>query len=411
MFVLMWFCWGSSSLAFLRDRPFDAHDVSTWNQGSGGFPENDKITLGRSDKTIHRAGCGYYSASYMLVKTGALNPLRQSPIDVVKLSNSLNNTDMGTDWHFGYKNIGYFDPDLECSGYYIDISGMSLSEQLAYVKGKYYDGNFVIICLVADGVTRGHYIFVDGYDGDDMVIGDSGFTGIRWSTTYGNAPTRMKYLMLFTSKSGKKPANLPSIYSDDVLKNTGTIGSGGDSGGNNGGNDGNSGGLTKEEKEAYIRVVNEWELPGMTRTDTFTAPACDVVFGDSLNVTEEDTIATIKDTKESSTEDRFIGGLYVVVDIIGLGLVLYGVLFLAAFAVDRSNTVFDVSVIAVITLGRCRLWDCEGEIGTKKVVDGVTYLSAVGVGIRVVVLELVGAFLISGIVPWLVSRMVHMIVG
>lgn len=370
--------------AYDKNKAFSATDVSTWNQGDTGFPDtdgvslNNKITLGTSGKTIHRAGCGYYALSYMLVKTGSLNPSSQSPIDIVKKANSGNNTDSGG-WHFNFSNVGIFDSDLECTDKYVDISGMSLGEQKAYVKGKYYDGYFVIICL-GSSQTSGHYVFVDGYQGDDIVIGDSGFEGTKWSDNYANTGGYMKYLMLFKSKSGKKPESLPSIYSDVVLNN----------------NESSQNGMTPTEIQTYERLVDEWELNGMPTRHYLGEIQCEVPMPGELSSQEQVTVSDIRERVSDEKEEKWLSLLQIIVSVAGVLSLLYSVLLVMAYAFDKANIVFEISMIKLLTFGKYTIQEKDDlYIGEEKKVDGGLYLSKKAFFLRVLVLFLIGIVLIE----------------
>lgn len=200
--------------AYDTSKEFDAHDISTWQQDEDGFPENTTLTLGTSSKTVSQAGCGYYAVASMLVKAGTLDPEMQSPIDVVLTANSGDNTDCGG-WHFDMTKIDILDPDLECVDAYLTISGYSTEDYLAYIEQKYNEGYFIIVDVSAEGVTSGHYVFIDSFSDGEIYITDSKYEGIKWSDTYGQTETTVKYLHLFRSRSGKKCNELESVYAQD----------------------------------------------------------------------------------------------------------------------------------------------------------------------------------------------------
>ncbi len=368
--------------AFKRGKAFSQTDVSTWNQGSSGFPDkdgvsfNDKITLGYSKDTIHESGCGYYALSYMLLKTGAINPTTTTPIDIVKKANSGDNTDSGG-WHFNFSKVGLFDSDLTCTAKYLNVEGMSVSDQKTFVKGKYNDGYFVIICLRSND-TRGHYVFLDGYQGDDMIIGDSGFDGVKWSDYYGSNGGSMKYLMLFKSKSGKKPADLPSIYSDVILNNTSSDESKSDA-----------------EKVAYEKLVDEWELRGMSEKYFLKDIQCEIPMEGGLSSTEEDTVSYIKENIENDKGDKIVDFINKVISLIGLILMLYGVLMISAYTFDRSNIIFDFSLLRVISFGK---YTIATEEFKNTVVNGVLFISFGKLLRRVLFIEIIGIMLLQKVI-------------
>lgn len=385
----------STVSAFIRGKPFSQTDVSTWNQGSSAFLDtdgvsfNDKITLGTSPKTIHIAGCGYYALSFMLLKTGAINPKTTTPIDIIKKANSGDNTDV-EGWHFNFSHVGIFNSDLECTDMYVNMEGMSLAEQKTFVKGKYNDGYFVIIDLRSNVTPEGHYVFLDGYQGDDMVIGDSGCDGTKWSDTYGNNNGYMKYLMLFKSKSGKKPADLPSIYSDSMLNNSGS------STDPQAGGEGNQNGqMSDSEKVEYERLVSEWELRGMPEKYYLGDIQCEVPMEGSLTSTEENTVFCIKENIENDKESKVIALVNRVISVIGLLLMLYGILMISAYTFDRANIIFDFSLLKIISFGKYTIATDEFK---NTVVNGVLFISFGKLLKRVMLIEIIGILLLQKVI-------------
>lgn len=380
--------------AFKRGKTFSQIDVSTWNQGSKGFPDkdgvsfNDKITLGYSKDTIHESGCGYYALSYMLLKTGAINPKTTTPIDIVRKANNGDNTDSGG-WHFNFSKVGLFNSDLTCTDKYLNVEGMSVSEQKTFVKGKYNDGYFVIICLRSND-TSGHYVFLDGYQGDDMVIGDSGFDGIKWSDYYGSNGGSMKYLMLFKSKSGKKPADLPSIYSDVMLNNSGSS-----TNPQVGGEGEQNGQMSDGEKAVYERLVDEWELKGMPEKYYLKDIQCEIPMEGSLSSIDENTVSYIKENIENDNEDKVIAFISKVISLIGLILMLYGVLMISSYTFDKANIVFDFSLLRVISFGKYTIATDEFK---NTVVNGVLFISFGKLLRRVLFIEIVGIMLLQKVI-------------
>ena len=204
--------------AWDKSKPFNPKDVSSWNQTSEGFPENDSLTLGTSGKTVHRAGCGYFALSSVMVKCGYMDPEKETPIDLIKKANKGDVTEADSGgWHLDFNKVSYFNENLSCVNKQILLNDRTIDEALAYVKKQYLEGYFVLICVVSPGVTGGHYLFVDGYDEDgDMIITDSAFNGTKWSTTYGANPgTYIHYIVVLKDKT-KKCNKLPSVYDESA---------------------------------------------------------------------------------------------------------------------------------------------------------------------------------------------------
>lgn len=80
----------------------------------------------------------------------------------------------------------------------------------------------------------------------------------------------------------------------------------------------------------------------------------------------------------------------------GLVVVLYGLLLLVAYLFDSSNTLFDISMLGVITFGKYRLWyEDLGVEKNKKESDGKIYCTLGGIIWRIAILEAVGLFIAS----------------
>ena len=377
---------GKTVYGYDSSKEFKQEDVSTWNQGSHTFIDpsdgvswNDKIYLGTSTtRTIHQAGCGYYACSYMAVKNGSMNPKEKTPIDFVKWANSGDNTELA-DWHFNFSNITGFDPDLECITKQAAVPGNTTSEQLTYLKGKFYEeNNFIILCVVCAN-TDGHYIFIDGWNGDEISIGDSGLQGTKWSDHYGQCSTTITGMWLFKSKSGKKPSELPSIYSDQVLNN------GSDS-------------MTNSEVNLYKKIKDEWEIDGMPKKFLLSTPQCDLSNVPELSATEQSTVAYIRENIKADKSDKVWSFIQACISFAGLVLMLYGVLMVLAYIFDRSDLVFGISLLGLLTFGKYKAQDDNDYVlteGKEKKINGVTYLTKWGLFKRVLILEIIGGLLVT----------------
>lgn len=367
-------------------KEFKQEDVSTWNQGSNTFIDpsdgvswNDKIYLGTSTTTtIHQAGCGYYSCSYMMVKNGFMNPKEKTPIDFVRWANSGDNTELA-DWHFNFSKITDYDPDLECIQKQASLPSNNISENITYIKGKMMQEDFyVIVCLHCNCMSSQHYIFIDGFDGDDMVIGDSGFAGTKWSDHYGKCSNvYMSGLWLFKSKSGKKPSQQPSIYSDQVLS-------------------GNT--MTNSEVSLYKKIKDEWEIDGMPKKFLLSTPQCDLSDVPELSAKQQSTVAYIRENIKAEKEDKIWSFIQAVISFVGLILMLYGVLMVLAYIFDRSDLIFGLSLMGILTLGKYKVQDDNDYVlteGKEKKINGVTYLTKWALFKRVLILEIVGGLLVT----------------
>ena len=80
----------------------------------------------------------------------------------------------------------------------------------------------------------------------------------------------------------------------------------------------------------------------------------------------------------------------------GLVLMLYGILLILGYIFDSANTLVEISLLGVLTLGRYRLWGEDlGVERNKKSSDGKLYCTLGGILVRVAIIEGIGLFLVS----------------
>lgn len=204
---------GSSIYAYDGTKSFNATDISTWNQFGGAFPENATLRLANgTGGSISEYGSDYYSIASMLVKCGEMNPYSgKSPVDLIKKANSrgLWKDNYG---NFDVERIEELWDGVSLVESYVDLSGLSTEDALLVIKGKFYEGYLIQVCLSVEGYSNGNYIFVDGYENDEMVYTDSAFVGTRWSDFYGKNNTKIKYINIFESEYGLESYKIGSVY-------------------------------------------------------------------------------------------------------------------------------------------------------------------------------------------------------
>ena len=382
--------------AYDHTKPFDPKDVTTWTQGS--WAECHQIKLANGDgHTIARSACSYFATSYALVKAGLMDPTTgTAPIDFIKEVNKKGGWDAS--WgHFDVNKIGDYYPEVTCEEKYFGLqqSGMTRDEALAVCKNFYNEGKFVLICVRASGLTNGHYVFLDGYDENGMmIVGDSG----KPTTTlqlYLDHNVQILYCHVY-SIEGVKCNELASIYSENVGQVTNKNGE-----------------MSEEEQRLYGKVRDEYDLEGMGQfKNTLTAEECLVVpeFYDNsyLSTSEKKAVSDIKGNVDNNRLS-WSRVYHIALSFIGICCILYGVLLILAYFLDYNNVFIEVSMLGLITFGRFRVvnWDDIGKDKKRLGYDKerkITYLTLSMVLKRSVVLVMLGMFLVSGILSsWILN--------
>ena len=189
-----------------------AYDVYRWWQGS--IPnDNSRIIPGSSSSEAITSACSYFAVAYMLVKMDLLRPeWGETPITVVNKAREIGA--YAASWGLlDFTRLTEMYPQITVKDVYYNTSGKSLADVKVLIYDRMSRGEFVIAC-VAGSDTKGHYIFIDGFDEDgDLVIGDSARPGYRWTDVYG-APghnNSIVHIETFTCEN-KVPFLCSSIY-------------------------------------------------------------------------------------------------------------------------------------------------------------------------------------------------------
>lgn len=94
----------------------------------------------------------------------------------------------------------------------------------------------------------------------------------------------------------------------------------------------------------------------------------------------------------------------IIVSFLGLCTIIYGLLLGVAYLFDRTNNIFEVSLLGVVTLGKYRLWDETMGVSRGKCSDGYVYCDFKYIISRIVIVEVVGFFLVSGFIFNIVAK-------
>ena len=176
-------------------------------------------------------------------------------------------------------------------------------------------------------------------------------------------------------------------------------------------NDSSSDGSSSGDKKVELSggIISEWELTGMPAKSGLTADAVNLSFvsKDSKGLTAENRkdIAeigtTIADTK---TINAWVT-VRVIIVFIGLLMFTYALMLLLALLFDKFNTIIDISLIGVLTLGMIKFSDdkyaSNGEEDVIRTTDTKRMI------ILIVVMVLIGGIFVSGGVIPAVVRAIY----
>ena len=176
-------------------------------------------------------------------------------------------------------------------------------------------------------------------------------------------------------------------------------------------NDSSSDGSSSGDKKVELSggIISEWELTGMPAKSGLTADAVNLSFvsKDSKGLTAENRkdIAeigtTIADTK---TINAWVT-VRVIIVFIGLLMFTYALMLLLALLFDKFNTIIDISLIGVLTLGMIKFSDdkyaSNGEEDVIRTTDTKRMI------ILIVVMVLIGGVFVSGGVIPAVVRAIY----
>ena len=160
---------------------------------------------------------------------------------------------------------------------------------------------------------------------------------------------------------------------------------------------------SSSEKKEILKVIKENELVGMPSDFSI---GTDVMLPEENSLSEEEKISmeSIKSNIKSN-DDNWVDYARVGVSFAGLCLIIYGVLLGVAYLFDRTNNIVDISLLAILTLGKYVVWD--EDYGVNKgynASDKKMYCGNSEIIKRIVVVEVAGFLLVGGHVFRLISR-------
>lgn len=328
----------------------DATNILAWHQSQ--FPGNPSVPAEawnyevKPGRQIGVMGCSYFATSYMIVKTGEESPKEGfTPMTLIK---NIQSKGLFREDFVDFRQIDKLYPNIKCEEHKISCQGTTIEQQLVWVKEKFNEGYFIILCILGGKHTAGHYIFVDGFTEDgDMIICDSAEEKDRWSDTYAKDNMIVADITLFSHKT-RKANEVPSVYDGVVLGDCS---------------------LSEDEQEIWTGLQKEWELNGMPGESVVGIYQNVLYLEDQSSLSKEE-IANLDSIKENLDGKGFtvIRFLNVLVSFLGICLSVYSMLLIVSANMDMSNNVFDISLVSYLTGNRCRVlsdFDYK-ELGGKK---------------------------------------------
>lgn len=149
-------------------------------------------------------------------------------------------------------------------------------------------------------------------------------------------------------------------------------------------------------------IVSEWDLVGMKGRSGLLRDSNRVVLPEysHLNATEKGSLGVIKDNIISNKAFYLFDTMRVMMVFLGLCVVVYSVVFCIAYLFDKTNNIFDLSLVSIVSLG---LLKYSYETENKKMKGYVN----TGKAIKISLLCLVtGLFIISGGVFSVITRII-----
>lgn len=152
---------------------------------------------------------------------------------------------------------------------------------------------------------------------------------------------------------------------------------------------------TEEQKHKFAQLVGEMELVGMVGEWSAKDYQKTIYLENrgSLSVGNTVTLVTIGQNILSGkwTASKIID---LIMSLGGYLVMLYGIFIVIAYLFDRTNQFLDVSLLGIFSFGKWRIAE-EEDVGVK---HGKVYLTAKGLAVRVVVIEVVGVVLASKVI-------------
>ena len=378
--------------AFIQPDGSGDNKVEFWNQG---YPA-ETIHSG-TGCTFQAAGCSTYSALYIAVKTGHIDPKKGENIDTFKvLAREKNMYWSDPNYYFAYDRINELYSDMEYVGRKLEDgvvvdSSMSYDDAITCIKKYMSDGYYIMGVINVTGTNICHCIFFDGINEDGTLsIGDSGYSsGITMESLYSDKYPKtsmfFSYVEIMTCKD--KPCNKqPSIYDGNALRD-------------------GAGGNSKDEEDEkidaeYTRIVEEWQLEGMPSRSILTNDIPENLVSGllpewaQLELPGQNALTAIQENVEMDRVSVYsIANTFL--SYIGIVLIVYSMFLAVAYYFDVFNPI-DISLLGVLTLGNIKVIKSDDDLSLIDKPEKRGYMKSKKIFVIIVVIFIMGCLLISG---------------
>lgn len=355
-------------------------DPKYWNQGF--VPDSDGLTLNNGE-SLQDSACSFFATSFALVKLGFMDPTKDNPVELVRWCNK-DSSRLVENWHINPEALSERYSGLETIYPDYAVTGKQGDDIKVYAKGKMSEGYVVCLCIRHPKRSdpndwTAHWICVDGFDGDKMIIADSAFGAYTepkdWDLegNYGDYGSytdyTASYAMLY-KKEGVDPFKTPSIYGGEFTSNP----------------------MTDEEKEKYQQILDDYDLVGMPDKSILmdNSDNIELVNNSVLSLEENNQLANIKENLDTGRL-TVLGVFSVLCKVLGIILLIYAMLLIVGSITDKINMWVDVSTIKVLTFGRNTLITSEDDQDAD--VKGMVTIKQMA--FRIVIVFLIGLLLLT----------------
>lgn len=164
--------------------------------------------------------------------------------------------------------------------------------------------------------------------------------------------------------------------------------------------------------EGYGSVITDSDLTGMPTKSSLVEAQKELELKDRSELTIDE-IETLAYVNESLSKLNPVEGYHILSSAVGIGLILYSVILILAYAFDYVNVFIDISMLSIISFGKFRI------VGSEDVAQGArvgwsakrrkTYLTVSMLISRAVILAIIGIMLLSGYLNSLLAYMLGLI--
>lgn len=375
----------ASTCADDEETEYDADDFKTWTQGD---PRWGDYVYGTTN-TIRQSGCMIASIAVLIAYSDpskrdweTFNPKILAQNHLVFTGNCI---------------ADYRVFDLEGGDNFLYLGTeycYSLEEAAAAVKPHMEAGDYTMVYAYKEGVYS-HFSPVVGwnYENDEPILwdvgsgnwGNEGYCeyGCCWNSKFPRAENGGTFYVI--SYKSLLTSSQDTVFNDDFDPE-----------------DDLSEERQDELDEYGARVASEWELNGMPQQSDMVVDQMEIKFGDvgtwewHLQLNN----ASIGEAIEQN-QKTFFDYIRAAFVFAGIMLMIYSVLLILAYALDKSNAFIDISLISLVSFGKLKVWDDEMTEEVQK--QG--YISVTGLFIRIAVIAVVGVLFVSGVLTKLMYQL------